>query len=325
MNRRGSILIVVMYVLGVLGVTALGLSYRAGLAARSAQQERLEVTLAALSRSAGAQTLVELARDDNGFDHRAERWARPSPLDAGLDLPEWQDAPDGSGPVFVTQREVTDEAGKLHLGHASARDLERLGLSPAQIDAWFDWIDPDPDPWPEGAEDDHYLARPTAHHARNGAPETMDELRLVRGLTDTDVRGRWLDAGKTPGRLPGLTDHLTLRGDGRLNLNTASRTVLQSLPIRDEAVEQVLTYRRFDRDTAGRLDDHAFRSADDIDALLGLTDAERDVLHHRGRFDSHYFRVLVRSQHLATGRQHRLRVLVRRSSAGVGVVTWSQD
>lgn len=137
-----------------------------------------------------------------------------------------------------------------------------------------------------------------------------------------------LDIGNNPDNAdgvlqPGLIDLLTVRGDGKINLNTAPRSVLATLPISDDAVDQMVGFRAFDRNSRGSLDDHVFRSAEDIQTLNGLTDTDRDVLVSLSRFTSDYYRIHVQSWHRPTGLRHHLEVLVHVSDAEPGVLAWS--
>jgi type II secretory pathway component PulK len=50
-------------------------------------------------------------------------------------------------------------------------------------DAMLDWVDPDDDPRPYGAEGGDYGVRDPPYKARNGAMATLDELLLIRGVT----------------------------------------------------------------------------------------------------------------------------------------------
>ena len=50
-------------------------------------------------------------------------------------------------------------------------------------DAILDWIDPDNDPRPAGAEADYYLSLRNPYSPRNAPPRTIGELLLIRGVT----------------------------------------------------------------------------------------------------------------------------------------------
>lgn len=342
MRSKGSVLILTLFVLSVLSLTALSLTYRSGLETRSARHQAIQIKLKALSRSAAAVALSELQRNTNAYDHPAEPWRTHAPLASRQFLPELSlmDAGFGGEPTYVTTYSVIDEEGKLHVLNASSEALEDLGLDRPQVDAIFDWMDEDAIPRAEGAEDAYYLARPLPHRTKNGPIEMIEELLMVRGVTNDVFFGedinqnRRLDVNEDDGmeNMPadnadgvmqlGLVDVLTTLGNGRINLNTAPRVVLETLPISDQAVDQIIGYRTFDDFSHGSIEDHVFQSVEDIEQLQGLTDADRDVLTQIAGFSSQYYRVRVESKHMSTGLHHRFEVVVQISDRGLGIIQW---
>ena len=116
-----------------------------------------------------------------------------------------------------------------------AQDLfQRLGVDPMLVGAIIDWIDVDDIPTGSGgAESSYYRGLEKPYTARNGAVETIAELRLIRGFTD-EV---WLKLGAR--RVGGLVDPATnlyltalplpQGGGWRVNLNTAPPVLLNGL------------------------------------------------------------------------------------------------
>lgn len=56
-------------------------------------------------------------------------------------------------------------------------------MTPEIADAMLDWVDPDDEMRPFGAEASEYQSRNTRYKTRNGAMATLDELLMVRGIT----------------------------------------------------------------------------------------------------------------------------------------------
>ncbi len=116
-----------------------------------------------------------------------------------------------------------------------AQDLfQRLGIDPTLVGAVTDWIDVDDIPTGSGgAESSYYRGLAKPYIARNGAMETIAELRLIKGFTDEVL----LKLGAR--RVGGIVDpasnlYLTTlplpQGGGwRVNLNTAPPPILNSL------------------------------------------------------------------------------------------------
>jgi len=341
-RRRGSILIIVLFVMTVLSLAGVSFTYRAGLASRLANNAAVMARLRAHSASVVAIVAARLSAEENRFDHPAEPWCAHLPLAKENWLEDWSPAEPGREAPFLTEYAVIDELGKLNALYASSQALEKLEMSPEQIASLLDWMDQDDIAQAEGAESRHYLGKTPPHRCKNAPIETLEELFLIKGFGPGEFYGEdanhngMLDAGEDDGPAsyppddadgklrPGWVQLLTCQGDGRININTAPGAVLAALPISQEAVGQIIAYRRFDADSHGNLEDHAFGSAEDINRLQGLTDADRLALNHIARFRSNCYRLFVRSTHRPTGLSHELEVLLRFGQAGPEVVLWKQ-
>jgi type II secretory pathway component PulK len=89
---------------------------------------------------------------------------------------------------------VENESGRLHLaallrweaqqpGSGRAALLKFPGMTEATADALLDWIDADSQPRAMGAESDYYAGIEPAYAPRNGLPDCLEELLLVKGIT----------------------------------------------------------------------------------------------------------------------------------------------
>jgi type II secretory pathway component PulK len=133
-------------------------------------------------------------------------------------------------PGFTVSAIVGDESGRLNVNTATREMLLRLpGMTEQGADSILDWRDADDDPRPQGAESDYYLSLPSPYEAANGPFETIDELRLVRGIDKNMFEGDGTQ------EFPSLRNLVTVRsgeqnvdgqGRPRLNINTASREQL---------------------------------------------------------------------------------------------------
>jgi general secretion pathway protein K len=119
-----------------------------------------------------------------------------------------------------------EEAGYSHIGY---------GLVPAIID----WTDSDDNvrhlPFIKyentGAESGYYNNLETPYGCRNGSLETTEELLLVKGITQ-DVFER-------------MRDFITVYGDGKININHASKRVIESLSEKmDATLARIIVDRR---------------------------------------------------------------------------------
>lgn len=339
-QRRASILVVVLFVMVVLSMLAMSFAYRAALESRSCGNRAVMAQLKAQAASAAYIAMGRLAENTNDYDHLSEPWREHDRLASEGWLAEWSDGGPDREPVFVADYQVIDEEGKLNVLYASSESLEKLGLSPTQINSLFDWMDADHNARPDGAENDYYLMQPAPHQSKNAPLQVLDELSMIRGFASRDVSGedadhdRSLDEGENDGFATappdnadgdlklGCIDLLTCVGNGRLNLNTAPLQVLQTLPLSDGAARQIAAFVAFGSSSKGSVDDHVFRSAADIEQLQGLTDADREVLTGLAIFKSQHFRIFAQAVHRTTKLRCQVEVLVRMNDQGPQILQW---
>jgi hypothetical protein len=93
-----------------------------------------------------------------------------------------------------------NESAKLHLGALLAWDqrepgaahralLNLPGMTDSAADAILDWCDADSTPRSNGAEADYYQGLGVPYAPRNGLPQCLEELLLVRGVGRTALFG----------------------------------------------------------------------------------------------------------------------------------------
>lgn len=241
-GERGIALVITLLILTLLVVTGLELH-------RAVQ---VEATLAGNFRdltqaSYIAQSGVEIARaliqeDEPSYDDLNERWAQL----ATLSFYSHQLFNEGS---FSGQ--ILDENGKINVnglidsfGNVVLKKREQverlsalLGHDPEFLDALLDWLDPDDQRRPQGAERDDYLGKNLGYAPKNGPLDSLGEILLIRGVKPEVFYGT--------AEKEGLQNYLTITSDGRININTASLPVLMSLsPKIDRVMAQaVLDYR----------------------------------------------------------------------------------
>lgn len=241
LHERGIALLVVLWVLAILTVTAFSfavltraetygtLAFREGvqqkyLAEAGIERGILEIIYGSVNRG---QTVTLEGR---------EIWrADGTPHSVVL----------GGGGYTVR---VFDESGKIPLNalnDASGIILKNLllrrGVPPEEadaiVDAVLDWKDADDLHRLHGAESDYYQSLAKPYRARNADFEALEELILVRGVTPELLYG----TGRTPGIIRFLTIH---SGTSRINLASAPREVLLSLPGMDpEMADRLVAFR----------------------------------------------------------------------------------
>ena len=217
-NERGFALLLSLLIVFLLVVMIFEADYQIRADLRAAGNFRDDLKAYYLARSgisAGEALLKDDAVNSNKYDGLDEFWAFPIP-----------DYPLGDGLLSGT---IVDEERKINLNTlliqgktvdpARKEQLERLfvllELNPELVDAIVDWVDPDDEPRTYGAESPTYQSREPGYRAKDGKMETLSELRMVQGIT-SDIYAK-------------VAPYLTVYGDGRINVNTVDRFVLQSL------------------------------------------------------------------------------------------------
>ncbi|MFQ5480235.1 MAG: type II secretion system minor pseudopilin GspK [Thermodesulfobacteriota bacterium] len=112
------------------------------------------------------------------------------------------------------------------------RLLGELGLPASLAGSLADWIDSDDSARKDGGENNDYYLRLSAPYASKGAPlSTVEELYLVKGYGVDEVKA--------------LREFVTVKTNGKVNINTAPGPVLRALSpeITDEMARDVISYR----------------------------------------------------------------------------------
>jgi len=262
-KNAGVALLITLLVLVLIVILAMEI-FRAG--ARAAQtgafgRDSVRGSLLAEAGLAAARIALRETAKDFQYETLDQVWSRPVPP---IEL--------GEGTILVT---VEDEERKINLNrlvlpNGNAPDEQRLAvfrkllanldIDPSLADAVVDWLDNDDTPRVGGAESAYYLSLPYAYRAKNDLFDTLDELRLVRGMT--------------PERFEKIRPFATIYSSGKVNINTAPKEVLMALSAGQDAAdagdidaaaaEQIIEYRK----------GNPFRAAGDIGnvspALRGL-------------------------------------------------------
>ncbi len=215
---------------------------------------------ASLLADAGIQAAKAILREDgkknDGFDSFLDIWALAQPP---FEL--------GDGTITLT---IEDEDRKIDINKLVGpnriapdshnlpvfrRLLELLGIDPSVADAVVDWMDVDESPsGVGGAESSYYTSLRFPYKCKNDFFDTVQELRLVRGVT--------------PEVFEKLRPYVTVNSSGKVNINTAPKAVLMAL-----SAGQGETYAgEIDEKTADALiayrQDHPFRNTNTLKADL---------------------------------------------------------
>lgn len=223
-NEEGVALILTLLITAILVTLIVEVNYSTQVDLRIAGNFRNDLQAGYLAKS-GVNIAISYLKYDvenTDTDNLDEDWAKPYPP-----------IPVGDGFVQVV---TEDENAKINLNEVVKEDgkvdekirdilirmFEAADVDVEIIGAIIDWIDPDDDPLPEGAEDSYYGSLDPPYGCKNGPLDTLSELRMIKGVTD-EAYGK-------------ISKYLTIYSKkGIININTVSKEVLMFL---DEGMDE---------------------------------------------------------------------------------------
>jgi general secretion pathway protein K len=258
-SERGTALVLTLLIITTLAGLTIGFSGESG----------VELTLAGYSRDSYRAYLVARSGIDAGMalladdedltmDSLNEDWARLEALAALHGMEEEGIAVSGG---------VVDESGKINVNlllneegeidETREEQIRRLfailGLKEEMVNPILDWLDADDVERLDGAEAYYYQNLDEPYPCANGPFLTPGQVFLVKGMGKLEQF-----EGKR------LLDYLTVYSDGKVNINTAPREVLQCLgESMDAALAEAIVEFRKDED---------FLSIDDLKNVPGMSD-----------------------------------------------------
>ena len=235
----------------------------------------------------------------------------------------------GEGTVTL---DIIPEPARRNVNMLKEDDWERIfevagipeDLWPELIESFFDWTDEDDTPRMDGAEsEDYYETLEDPYRADNGPLDTVEELLLVKGFTDTILSGGsiQLQEGADPIPISGIGDILTTYGDGKVNVNAASTRVLMTLPEVDELVAgAIIEEREGWLGDEGEQDDTSFRNVGDF---MGRIPGVNPALNQYISIDSQIYR--IRSVGTVHGVKREIWCIARYENKKLTILRWREE
>ncbi len=343
-SSRGSALIVVLWVTGLLAMLVASFAFEAHLEARITNyyRNRTQAYYSARSGLALAELLVSKSAGLQGAEFDAtradqERWyEKARNLAEGGFISLEHTLPIEGGEFASIRLRIEPEPARRNINVIAREEddesMERIldmggipqELWPVLIDSLYDWVDEDDIPRPDGAEtDDYYANLDPPYRAKDGPLDTVGEMLLIRGYTREILEG-----GRLTGSMfetdelyvQGIGDLLTVHGDGRVNVNAASERVLMTIPGMDALIAgDVVRLREEWVDEAGE-DRQGFRS--ETEFFSEFPDFPEE---HRGlvTVDSAIFRIT--SEGVLYGVRHTIWCTVEFSDGRIQILEWRED
>lgn len=263
--RRGIALMVVLIAIFALSMLAGAFAYSMKVESKLAANSNNQADLEWLGRSGVEYARWILAQENCPYDSLNQIWAGgPGAAcetnNTALADVSLQNIPLGNGTFSI---KITDLERKVNINTADGPILQQalqvIGADATDIptisDSIQDWIDRDDNPRINGAESDYYQGMNPPYMAKNGPIDDLSELLLIKGIRDNpeiysseyNNIPRFDELGNPiPPRVYAahLVDIFTPLSTGRININTASPLVLQTIPGVDAAMaEQIVRIR----------------------------------------------------------------------------------
>ncbi len=303
---RGFVLVSVMWVLALLTVMTIGFGHRAVLERRVAafHVDRLQAQY--MARGAAERGVVELRnkgamdriRGTSGRTSFDQSWHNPP------DLLHDERAFSLGGEVETADEICTfyirDEEGRISVNHAPREVLENVpGFSFRTVGA--------------------IMFRRESTGRNTMAFSSIEEVRNLPGLDEQLWEGTRDQAG--------LRDILTVWGsDGRININTAPREVLECIPdLRPSEIDEIVSITGADIRNPGASARDVFRGVDGIMEYMEISAERMASIRNYLKVDSSFFTV----RGVATQRQGAIQAAaiaaVQTGGSGAAILDWRED
>ncbi len=248
-NKKGSILIMSLWILAILSILAMGLGFRSSIEARLSKYNMDRLNALYLAKAGVIKCQDLLSNDSNSYD---------SIYECGITLPPKQkledifmnvklaDDPSGYFNVCYNNTDsksypgMMDEERKININRAPEDALKnllqalngegKLPMGAGQIDEIVSsivcWRSPAP-----GVDDHYYESLVPPYQCKHAFFCALEELLLVKGVN--------LEIFNS------IKDYITIFGpdDGRNNINTAPKEVLMALGMPEMLADKVIIFR----------------------------------------------------------------------------------
>lgn len=285
-GERGSALLVALWAVIILSLLVGGFAFEMQVESQVVSHARKRMKALYLARAGVEWAKMVIARreDINEADAEAIEDAENAAAEQaalrllrGIGLTgEIVELGDGSFTVDMVPENSKRNINKLNLEEWEEL-LDVTGVPadrwPEIIDCFNDWVDKNDLHLLNGAEQDDPYYEERGIRVKNAAMDTVGELLLIKSIDEAVLYGGPGEDEDDP-PLTGIAQHLTTWGDGKVNINNASREVLLTLTdlMDDFWVDAIIDFRMGEDGEPGSSDD-GFKSIDE--ALTLVPELER--------------------------------------------------
>jgi len=348
MNNRAAILIITLWILTLLSTIALSITYRGRIELKMVEAQLSRAENFYIAKAGVAEALAVLDNDNNTYDALNEKWSnytsnmyrinpfREISVGRGRFTVSYiykRDMFTGYEQVFYGMQ---DEERKLNVNNATQDMLESLpGVTPQIAVSILAWRgDPALTEDILMKEDTYYNKLPKPYKRKGSAIECIEELLLVRGITQKLLFGEDTNKdGVIDINENGIAQYLTVYGNGLVNINTAGVTDLRAVGFDEDLSYKILRYRLGQDGIAGTADDRIFTGIGQIGTDLAsigesLLADEKTLLKERQKWlkvSSEYYTICVQAKIPKQGSLDIQAVLDKDADKGSQIVSWREN
>ncbi len=286
-NRRGSILVVALWMIAIIGAFALSSGYQARQKVSLADRIDSKNWLGGLAESGIYQGIWQIKqRKENAPEYHAFN----DPYTSNTSFYKRKFLGEGSYTISYEYTDPDDDTVKIRYGlQDEEQKINVNGVKPEVISRLIqmvgekdrdsadqiaysieDWRDENnAAAHPEfGAEDDYYEDLDAPYDCKDFTLESLDELLLVRGMT--------------PELFEKLKPYITVFGSGAVNINTAPKQVFLALGMDSSLIDKIFHYRNGPDREQGTEDDRSFMNltsiADQLNQVESISSSDVSLI-----------------------------------------------
>jgi general secretion pathway protein K len=248
-DKRGVVLILVLSMVALFSAMIITFSSDESLDIELAYNFHDSIQAQYIALAGVEAAKVILVQDDPGHDSPDEQWAK---------FPVYLATASTYLNGALLTGTITDECSKFDLNSLAIADnykdyrkqqfqrlftLQNIDITTEELEdltlSIIDWLDTDSEVTMGGAEDEYYLSLEPPYHCKNAPMDSIEEILLVKGMKSEYFFGTE--------NYEGLKNYLTVATGGKININTASETVLKGISERfnDDVVSSIIACRPF--------------------------------------------------------------------------------
>lgn len=265
-SKEGAALLVVLGVLLILPLIVMSIAFDAKLEAKLISYKRNKIKAEMLAYSGIEYAKAILAQqsqvsetdvDELGEEDRDGFMQMALYAQRGLSTSSTIEQGNGTFTITIESAEAGRNVNLLE--RAQWEEIFEMANVPSTewdelIDCLTDWIDENEEHEFSGAESEDEWYEEKGYPVKNGQLDSVEELLLIKGWTPEILYGK--SADDESDEVYGIADILTVWGDGKVNINTASTNTLLSFPeYEDWRLEDIMLGRAGLDGELGTVDD----------------------------------------------------------------------